>query len=44
MLVNVGQVDSASVGWAIYLLGLDFSNERNLLSWRLLAAGPINMP
>src|SRR5438477_7733075 len=41
---QVGQVDSASVGWATKFFGLDLSLARNVASVALSAIGPINMP
>src|SRR5947209_8392019 len=42
--VQVGQVDSASVGCAMKLCGVDLSLPRNAAIVALSALGPINMP
>src|SRR5262249_59380913 len=41
---QVGQVDNASVGWAMKFFGLDLSLARNAATVAMSAIGPINMP
>src|SRR5450755_1119503 len=44
LAVQVGQVDSASVGWAMKPSGSRFSLSRNASMVAFVAAGPISMP
>ena len=41
---NVGQADSASVGWAMYLSGAAFTRSRKAATSALVEAGPTSMP